>query len=104
MVVVPRRRKRSEIPQPPGAARLEDIAPEIGANALAHLDIDDNDGTADAGASPEELFFVTTDDGQQVAVTAAMLMQHMGQLQDDSSSDSDARMEHDVYETSDHEM
>ena len=96
MVVVPKRRKRSEIPQAPGAPLLEEVFLEPGAKSLAHLDNDDNDGTADAGASPEDVIYVMTEDGQPVALSAAMLMHHMQEMEWDSDSGSHSGSESDV--------
>jgi len=69
---VPRRRRRSEIPRPPGEGRLED-APD------GALDDNDDDGTADTGGS-SQLLTVRLPNGEDITLSAAMLHHFLAQM------------------------
>ena len=91
---IPRRRKRSEIPRPPGATAMEDVtlppvalddtaaseshaggAGQAGSAAVQlALDDDPDDGTADAGTAPDELITLQLADGA-IAPLAALYTQ-----------------------------
>ena len=81
---VPARRKRSEIPRPPGEPPLEDIYLDVSADGSRVLALDDNDddGTADAGASLDQLVTVTGTNGVEYSITLGMLMQIRMQMED----------------------
>ena len=89
---VPARRKRSEIPRPPGEASYEDVIVDVSSGELA-LDDNDDDGTADVGASLDQIVEVVLPNGQVASVTTAMLMQHLMHVQmgdgDDDDDDED---------------
>ena len=67
--------------------QLEDIPPAE-SDSLAHLDLDDS--VADAGLDPNAMVVVHTEDGQEVAVPASLLLQHMLQMQANSDASDDS--------------
>ena len=71
---VPQRRKRSEVPRPPGSEPWVD--PTDGS-----LDDDDDDGTADEGTMDEsELMMVRLPNGQTVTLPAHFLQHYLSEM------------------------
>ena len=106
---VPKRRRRSEIPRPPGEPPLEDVfeeeeaalaeegaaadegaaategaAPRAAASVARRtlkLDDDDDDGTADAAAPPDTMMSMELPDGSSTQISIATVMAHLARLQ-----------------------